>query len=262
MPRMARSAQKQPAWSRDELQANPHASDAKADKVRSMFAAIAPSYDLNNRLHSMGIDQRWRKNVVRLANVAPADRVLDMACGTGDLTRALALKEPAKVVGGDFTPEMLEIARTKRSHETDKAIEYLHADAMALPFEDDSFDVLTIAFGIRNVSDVPKALREFARVLAPGGRLLILEFDRPRFAPIAWASDFYTKKIMPVTASIISRDRSGAYHYLPKSVESFLSREDLSREISDAGFSDLTLHTMSFGLSVCYRACVTPADEA
>jgi len=251
---MAPTAPEQPAWSRDELRDNPHASDAKADKVRAMFAAIAPSYDLNNRLHSMGIDQRWRKKVVRLAKITPDDRVLDMACGTGDLTRALAAKHPAKVVGGDFTPEMLDVARTKRSRPTDDSIEYVHADATALPFEDDSFDVLTIAFGIRNVSDVPAALREFARVLSPGGRLLILEFDRPRIAPIAWVSDFYTKKIMPVTASIISRDRSGAYHYLPKSVETFLGREDLAREISDAGFTERTIHPMTFGLSVCYRA--------
>lgn len=244
----------EPAWSSDELRDNPHACAEKARKVRDMFAAIAPSYDLNNRLHSMGIDQRWRRKVVGLAGITPSDRVLDMACGTGDLTRALAKAKPATVVGGDFTPEMLEIARTKRDDPTDEAIEYVEADATALSFKDDSFDVLTIAFGIRNVSDVPRALAEFRRVLAPGGRLLILEFDRPRFAPIAWASDLYTKKIMPITASIISRDTSGAYKYLPKSVETFLGREELAREISDAGFGELTLHPMTFGLCVCYRA--------
>jgi len=223
-----------------------------------MFASIAPSYDLNNRLHSFGIDQRWRKKVVRLAEVQPTDRVLDMACGTGDLTRAFAKASPASVVGGDFTPEMLDIARTKRSTPADEAIEYVHADAMALSFKDASFDILSIAFGIRNVTEPAKAVAEFFRVLAPGGRLLILEFDRPRFPPIAWLSDLYTHKVMPITASIISRDTSGAYRYLPKSVDTFLPREEMARVISDVGFESVMVHPMTFGMCACYRA-VKPA---
>ncbi len=249
-----------PAWSNDELRSNPHASEQKAEKVRSMFAAIAPSYDLNNRLHSFGIDQLWRKRVVRMAEVKPTDRVLDMACGTGDLSRAFAKARPASVVGGDYTPEMLEIAKQKQPPSGATPIDFVHADATDLPFEDNSFDVLSIAFGIRNVSDPSVALQEFARVLVPGGRLLILEFDEPRFPPIAWASNLYTRRIMPITASLISRDRSGAYKYLPKSVESFLSREEMLRALSDAGFETPTATPLTFGVSVCYRA-VSPVRE-
>ena len=249
-------ADRAPAWSDDDLRSNPHVSEKKAEKVRSMFAAIAPSYDLNNRLHSFGIDQLWRKRVVRMAEVKPIDRVLDMACGTGDLSRAFAKANPAKVVGGDYTPEMLEIAKRKPAPSGATPIEFVHADATDLPFEDDSFEILSIAFGIRNVSDPAVALKEFARVLVPGGRLLILEFDEPRFPPIAWASNLYTKRIMPITASIISRDRSGAYKYLPKSVESFMSREEMIRALSDAGFADPSATPLTFGVSVCYRATV------
>lgn len=251
---MTAKAPQQLAWTDDELRANPHESDAKAEKVRAMFAAIAPSYDLNNRLHSLGIDQLWRRTVVRMAALRPNDRVLDMACGTGDLTRAFARAGPARVVGGDYTPEMLEIARRKPAPKGAAPIEYVDADATDLPFEDESFDVLTIAFGIRNVTDPATALREFDRVLSPGGRLLILEFDRPRIAPIAWMSNLYTQRIMPVTASIISRDRSGAYKYLPRSVESFLPREGMVEAISDAGFTNAFVRPLTFGIAVCYRA--------
>ena len=247
-------APRQPAWTSEELRENPHESGEKAEKVRRMFADIAPSYDLNNRLHSLGIDQLWRRKTVAMSGVGENDRVLDVACGTGDLTRAFARANPARVVGGDYTPEMLDIARRKPAPENATPITYVDADATRLPFEDGSFDVLSIAFGIRNVSDVDAALREFFRVLAPGGRVLVLEFDRPRFAPIAWVSDLYTRRIMPITASIISRDRTGAYRYLPKSVASFLPREEMVNAISDAGFERVTSRPLTFGVAVCYRA--------
>ncbi len=248
------------AWTAKEL-ADPHARADKADRVRSMFAAIARSYDLNNRVHSLGRDQAWRREAVKAASVQPGDEVLDCACGTGDLTLAFA-KTPAKsVIGLDFTAEMLERARQK----TDRAdtpgrvpgpmVRYLQGDAQNLPFEDRSFDVLSIAFGIRNVQDPARALREFHRVLRPGGRLVVLEFDRPKLAPIRWCNDFYCGWVMPRTATLLSRDRSGAYKYLPKSVGAFMTSAELAAAIEDAGFGPVSQRRMTFG--VCVRSLAT-----
>ncbi|MEM8834576.1 MAG: bifunctional demethylmenaquinone methyltransferase/2-methoxy-6-polyprenyl-1,4-benzoquinol methylase UbiE [Planctomycetota bacterium] len=246
-----------PAWSSDELASSPHANEQKADKVRRMFSAIAHAYDLNNRLHSFGRDQAWRKAAVRLADVRPTDEVLDMACGTGDLTRAFADAGAKRVVGGDFTAPMLDIARTKRlgpAREPDRAnIEYVLADAMNLPFEDDSFDVLSIAFGIRNVAEPDKAFAEFKRVLRPGGRLIVLEFSEPTNPLLRLGNDVWTKRVMPLTATLISRDTSGAYAYLPRSIETFLTREDMTNAMERAGFASVAQRPMTFGVVVAYR---------
>lgn len=245
------------AWQSSEL-SDPHARTDKAGKVRSMFAAIAPSYDLNNRLHSMWRDQAWRRYAVRAAGVKPTDVVLDVACGTGDLSRAFAQGGAARVTGLDFTREMLDIAERKRRDAAagplcDK-LTYVEGDAMALPFPDASFDVLSIAFGIRNVQDPAKAVGEFRRVLRPGGRLVVLEFDKPSVPVLGAFADFYTRKIMPITATLISGDRSGAYKYLPASVATFMDRQALGALILRSGFTDLRQKPLSFGVCVCHRA--------
>lgn len=240
-----------PAWNAEELARNPHEEVEKAGKVRSMFAAIADSYDLNNRLHSFGRDQAWRRAAVRLARIQPGETVLDMACGTGDLTEAFAATAAAEVVGGDFTPEMLDHARRKATRlPEDRRPRYEHADAMRLDFPDASFDVVSIAFGIRNVSDPAVAIREFARVLRPGGRLVILEFAEPRFAPIRWLNHLYTARIMPWTASLVARDGSGAYHYLPRSIETFLTPAQLAERMVAAGLRVERQVPMTFGVCV------------
>ena len=247
-----------PAWDAQELAENPHAHHAKADKVRRMFSAIAHSYELNNRLHSFGRDRAWRRAAVRLANVrAGVDAVLDVACGTGDLTRAFADGGARSVVGLDYTPAMLDVARGNRLHAAGgdvRTIRYIHGDAMDLPFPNESFDVVSIAFGIRNVTEPPRALAEFRRVLRPGGRLVVLEFDAPRFLPLRWASGFYTTRVMPLTATLVSRDRSGAYRYLPRSVRTFYSREEMCERIGAAGFAGAAPHVLTFGICVCYAA--------
>ena len=156
-----------------------------------MFAAIARSYDLNNRLHSFGRDQAWRKAAVKLANVRAGEEVVDCACGTGDLTLAFAKTNAKRVVGTDFTQEMLDIAGTKLRDASGR-VTFQQADAMNLPFDDGSFDVVSIAFGIRNVADPSKAIAEFHRVLRPGGRVVILEFDEPRNPLIRFGNDLYT----------------------------------------------------------------------
>jgi demethylmenaquinone methyltransferase/2-methoxy-6-polyprenyl-1,4-benzoquinol methylase len=237
------------AWTADTLSGNPHSRTDKADRVQRMFSAIAGSYDLNNRLHSFWQDQAWRRAAVRIARPSPKDRVLDVACGTGDLTLAFARTSPtpSTVTGLDFTPQMLDVARSKS---TPAEASFVEGDAMNLPFADASFDVLSIAFGIRNVSDPARALREFRRVLAPGGRMVILEFGQPRNAVLRWLNSVYTQRVMPLTASVIARDRSGAYRYLPKSVESFLEPAALAKSVSEAGFSGVRQHPFTFGVCV------------
>ena len=241
-----------PAWTREELAHDPHASEQKAEKVRSMFASIAKAYDLNNRLHSFGRDRAWRKAAVRLAQVAPGERVLDVACGTGELTSAFRdLTQAERVVGLDYTPEMLEVARAKRLK---PGVEYMQGDAMMLPLPSAGFDVVSIAFGIRNVRDPAAAIAEFRRVLKPGGRLVILEFSRPRNPLVRAVNDFYSGWLMPRTATLISGDRSGAYYYLPRSVESFIGPDRLGDMAREAGFEGVSHTPMTFGVVTITRA--------
>jgi len=226
-----------------------------------MFANIARSYDLNNRLHSFGLDTLWRKAAVKSADAQPGDRVLDCACGTGDLTQAFARSPASEVIGSDFTPEMLEGARTKHRRlpqNIASKITYEQGDAMNLAHPDNSFNVVSIAFGIRNVNKPEQAIAEFFRVLKPGGRLIVLEFGSPKLAPVRWANNLYTQRIMPLTATLISGDRSGAYRYLPRSIETFLTPESLSKAISDAGFTQATTRHLTMGVCACHRA-IKPA---
>ena len=238
-----------PAWSPDLL-ADPHAVADKRRRVRDMFAAIAPSYDLNNRLHSFGRDQAWRRSAVRSAGVKPTDVVVDVACGTGDLTLAFAAARPASVVGIDFTFEMLPIAARKGAA---AGTPFVNGDAQQLPLPDACCDVVSIAFGIRNVQDVDAALREFHRVLRPGGRVVVLEFSEPTNPVIRALNRFYCGRVMPHTATWISRDASGAYKYLPKSVATFMGREQMVQHLADAGFATITQTPLTFGVCVVYR---------
>ena len=246
-----------PAWSDTELSQNPHANQDKAGKVRAMFSAIAPSYDLNNRVHSLWRDQAWRRYAVRAAQVKPGDVVLDIACGTGDLTEAFANSPAREVRGIDFTPAMLEVAKEKSARRPEAQrgkISYSQGDATDLrDVADASADVVSIAFGIRNVGTPEKALAEFARVLRPGGRLIVLEFDRPRMPPMSWFYDLYCGWIMPRTATLISGDKSGAYKYLPKSVGAFMTRDAMKGAMERVGFGDVTAKALTFGICVCYR---------
>lgn len=240
---------------RDEELTGLHQRDDKAAKVRAMFGAIARSYDLNNRVHSLWQDESWRRLAVRMAKVRPGETVLDLACGTGDLTQAFARRSPAGlVIGADFTHEMLQLAGHKRDrldHRVAERVRYIEADAMALPFADASVDVLSIAFGIRNVQEPARAVAEFARVVRPGGRVVVLEFDRPTIAPVRWFNDFYCGQVMPRTATWISGDRSGAYRYLPRSVSSFMSHRELGAMLEDAGFGGIRHRVLSLGICVC-----------
>ena len=252
----------QVAWSATDLAADPHQAADKADRVRRMFSSIAPSYDLNNRVHSFGLDQRWRRRVVRLCAVQPADRVLDVACGTGDLTLAFAAARPASVTGLDFAAPMLEIARRKaqRCEGKGTAASFVQGDAMALSFGDASMDIISIAFGIRNVADPLRALREFRRVLRPGGRLAVLEFSEPANPVLRTLNRLYTRSIMPLTATILARDRSGAYRYLPRSVATFPHPQAFADLLVRAGFPVVSRHPLTFGTCTIHLARLDAAD--
>jgi demethylmenaquinone methyltransferase/2-methoxy-6-polyprenyl-1,4-benzoquinol methylase len=265
----------------DDLLRNPHAVADKRRRVQRMFAAIAPSYDLNNRLHSLWMDQRWRRKAVKIAAVQPDDVIVDVACGTGDLTLAFARRllklrrrplQSCQLLGVDFTYEMLPIACAKSDvpyfpadaiydppNRFSRAARYLNGDALSLPLPDVSCDVLSIAFGIRNVQDPAAALHEFRRVLRPGGRLIILEFSLPTNAILRGLYNFYFRKVLPATATLISRDKTGAYKYLPQSVNTFIGRDQMMAMMRDAGFERVEQFPLTFGVCVCYRGYV-PAD--
>ncbi len=251
----------EPAWGPDRLHGDPHQDLEKARRVHAMFEAIARRYDLNNRLHSFGRDVAWRRAAVRAARVGPEDDVLDVACGTGDLSAALHAAGVKRVLGVDFSQAMLDLAIVKAGRLRGPGeIGYRLGDAMNLEFEDSSFDAVTIAFGLRNVAEPPRALREFRRVLRPGGRLVVLEFSEPRRPFIRWVNRLYTERVMPVTATVISGDRSGAYRYLPRSVRTFPDPVALSAQIADAGFAEVARTPLTFGVCTIHTARV-PADS-
>jgi demethylmenaquinone methyltransferase/2-methoxy-6-polyprenyl-1,4-benzoquinol methylase len=246
-----------PAWSEQDLTGDPHAKADKATRVQRMFSAIAGSYDLNNRLHSLGRDQAWRRAAVRMAGVQTNDVVLDVACGTGDLALAFAEASPKRVMGSDFTFQMLTRARQK-STRAPAPVHYHAADALRLPLPDESVDVVSIAFGIRNVADSEAALAEFYRVLRPGGRMIVLEFGLPRQKALRAGYNFYFNHVLPRTAALVARDRSGAYKYLPRSVNTYLDRPAMKNALRDTGFTQVTSKALTFGIAICYRGVKAP----
>ncbi len=184
-----------------------------------MFGEIAPRYDFLNRLLSFGIDRRWRRRTIRCLDLPSGSEVLDLCCGTGDL--ALAFEDSgAAVCGADFTLPMLQAA-VQKARRNDHQVRWVQADAQALPFADDSFDAVTIAFGIRNVEDPVLGLKECQRVLRTGGRLAVLEFF-PIPNPV-WRGlfRFYFLRVLPLIAKVVRAGRTGAYRYLPESVDNF-----------------------------------------
>jgi len=239
-------------WDGDRL-ADPHQQPDKSQRVRRMFDAIAPTYERVNTLFSAGRDAGWRRAVVRMAHVGGQDTVLDIACGTGDLARAFAAAVPAprRVVGCDFAHEMLR-------HAVDRPaagpLAWCEADALRLPFADGSFSVTSCAFGVRNFQDLGVGLAEMHRVMAPGGRCVILEFTRPANRLVRAVYELYTSRIMPWGAALVSRDRTGAYRYLPRSVVSFLDAAQMAAKLRQAGFASVDCRPLTFGAVTIYLA--------
>src|SRR2546430_984747 len=201
-----------------------------------MFGRIAGRYDLLNHLLSGNVDKGWRRLVARTlsSSLVEGARVLDVACGTGDLSLTLASAGAAKVVGLDFCRPMLEIARRKADAGS-RVIPFVEADALRLPFADGSFDVVTIAFGLRNLAGVEEGLRELLRVLKAGGRAAVLEFSSPVVPGFRALFRFYFTRVLPWVGGLVSGSR-GAYEYLPDSVSRFPDQKGLAALMRDAGF--------------------------
>jgi demethylmenaquinone methyltransferase/2-methoxy-6-polyprenyl-1,4-benzoquinol methylase len=199
------------------------------DAIRSMFDRIAPVYDVMNRVMTAGLDVRWRRFTAEAA-VQPGDRVLDAACGTGDLAIADLKRGATKVTGLDFSERMLERARRK-----DARVEWVQGDLLALPFADATFDAATVGFGVRNVEDLELALRELRRVLRPGGRLAILEITQPRGALKPFFSLWFDR-LVPLLGKVLPG--GAAYTYLPASVKRFPGAEALAALMRDCGFGE------------------------
>jgi demethylmenaquinone methyltransferase/2-methoxy-6-polyprenyl-1,4-benzoquinol methylase len=245
------AARNEPVWHRDNLE-EPHAVADKAHRVRTMFDAVAPTYSLVNTLTSFGRDAHWRRRAVQLAGINPEDRVLDVACGTGDFTRVFASVEPspAIVVGADFAHQMLALAERGPG----RSVRWCEADALCLPFADDSFTVVSCAFGIRNFEHLERGLGQMHRVLAAGGRAVILEFSMPKLTVVRHLYRWYLSRMLPLLATLVSRDRTGAYRYLPRSVLRFEDRQRITALLGEVGFRHVEVHPLTFGVVVVYLA--------
>ena len=225
----------------------------KGRGIRDMFDAIAPRYDLLNRLLSLGIDRRWRTFAVRQLDIPAGGRVLDVATGTGDVALEIAARTPASVhiVGADFTQGMLVHGLDKlgRSPYRDRIV-LVNAPCEELPHPDAVFDGVTIAFGIRNVVDRAAGLREMFRVLRPGGRVVILEFSNPRSRLFKSLYYFYFRRLLPLIGGLLSQ--RSAYQYLPDSVLEFPDQETFKGMMAAAGFTGLRHYDQTFGIATVY----------
>ncbi|MFE8599219.1 bifunctional demethylmenaquinone methyltransferase/2-methoxy-6-polyprenyl-1,4-benzoquinol methylase UbiE [Archangium violaceum] len=225
-------------------------------EVQRMFSSIATRYDVTNEVLSLGIHRLWRRAAVRLSGAREGSAVLDCATGTGDL--ALAFKRKVggsgRVVGTDFCKEMLDHAPAKAAREG-LPVEFQVADAMALPFADASFDVASIAFGIRNVDDPVKCLKEMARVVRPGGRVVVLEFGQPT-GLFGGLFRLYSKVIMPTIGGLLTGNRA-AYEYLPRTSAAFPAGEKFLSLMEQSGsYKERVAHSMTFGTSYVYVGTV------
>ena len=222
----------------------------KKEKIEQMFNDIAPSYDRLNHLMSLGIDNIWRKKAIKEIVDGTQQQILDVACGTGDSTIAIAkaMEPGGRVTGIDISAGMMEPLMRKAAHEgVHDRIKLLQADALQMPFEADTFHRVTCAFGIRNFEDRKKGLAEFLRVLKPGGRAVILELGIPDKPFIKTLYDIYFRHILPLIGGLISGNRA-AYRYLPESVYAFPRPETFCAMMERAGFHNVRHRNFTFGL--------------
>lgn len=227
-----------------------------SEKVRSMFASIADRYDITNSVLSLGIHHLWRKKAVRLSGAKPGDKVLDCATGTGDLAITFKRKvgDSGYVMGTDFCQEMIDPAPSK-AKKNGLIIDFEVADAMDLPFENNTFDISSISFGIRNVDDPLVCLQEMSRVVRPGGRVVVLEFGQPR-GIMSWPYRFYSKYIIPFVGGLLTGNRD-AYQYLPETSAAFPAGDAFLELMKRSGaFAAQDSHKLNGGIAYIYVGVV------
>lgn len=230
------------------------AEGSKKEQVAEMFDNISERYDFLNHLLSLNIDKGWRRKVVKTTASVKPERILDVATGTADLAIALAKAQPKEITGIDISAGMLSVGQKKiEERKLDHIITLTQADSENLPFEDESFDVVTVAFGVRNFENLEKGLSEIKRVLRKDGKLLVLEFSQPSSFPFKQLYKFYFKNILPGLGKMVSKD-SSAYTYLPESVDAFPYGDRFITILTKLGFNKPTYKEVTMGVAMIYDA--------
>ncbi|WP_371187259.1 bifunctional demethylmenaquinone methyltransferase/2-methoxy-6-polyprenyl-1,4-benzoquinol methylase UbiE [Thalassotalea maritima] len=230
-------------------------SQDKESMVASVFHSVAKQYDVMNDLMSLGIHRLWKRFTIDASGVRPGNTILDLAGGTGDLTAKFSkLTGPqGKVILADINSSMLQVGRDKlRDRGIVGNVEYVQANAEALPFEDNTFDIVTIAFGLRNVTNKDKALASIFRVLKPGGRLLVLEFSKPEHDLLNKAYDFYSFNILPKMGELVAKDGE-SYQYLAESIRMHPDQETLKQMMDNVGFEQTSYHNLTGGIVALHK---------
>lgn len=229
--------------------------DKSGQRVRRMFAEIAPRYDRMNHVLSLNVDQAWRSYTVRQVPPRGDSPILDLCTGTGDLAIAYYRATDGKVpiVGADFCREMLDVGEAKKQRlGAGENLTFVEADAQAIPFPDNKFQIVCVAFGLRNVQDTDQGLREMTRVCEPGGRVAVLEFSLPRWQPFRGVYGFYFRNVLPRIGQFFAKNKSDAYNYLPESVGQFPDGQALADRMTAAGLVDVTFRPLTFGVATLY----------
>jgi len=228
---------------------------AKKKQVAEMFDNIAHKYDFLNHFLSLNIDKIWRRKSIKLLKTSEPKKILDVATGTGDLAVEIYKRlKPESIIGVDISKGMLKIGEQKiQKLELSDIITFKEGDSENLNFEKDSFDAVTVAFGVRNFENLQLGLNEMHRVLKPEGEVVILEFSRPEKFPVKQIYRFYFKRVLPAIGKLFSKDMS-AYSYLPESVDAFPYGEKFKQIMKNSGFKDIKSRTFSFGISMVYHA--------
>jgi demethylmenaquinone methyltransferase/2-methoxy-6-polyprenyl-1,4-benzoquinol methylase len=246
----------QPTPSQQQAGQTQVAVDKSTERVRRMFAEIAPRYDFLNHFLSLNIDRYWRSRTLSVLNPRPGDPFLDVCTGTGDLALAAAkkLREGTEVVGSDFCGEMLQFARQKQRKMKLEGhrLAFLEADTTSLPFQDNWFQTVSVAFGLRNVVDTLGGLREMVRVCRPGGTVAVLEFSQPTLPILKQLYGFYFRRILPGIGNKVAKNSKEAYAYLPESVSQFPSGEAMAGLMRQVGLKQVRYIPMTFGVATLY----------
>jgi len=229
----------------------PESKQSKKELVRSMFNDIAFRYDFLNHFLSLGIDIQWRRKVRKYLSPFRPKQILDVATGTGDLAIELIKLNPDRIIGIDIANEMLAIGNEKIAKKQLTKIDLLSGDSEKIDFTDNTFDAVTVAFGVRNFENLNKGLSEMCRVLKPGGHIAVLEFSKPKSFPFKQAYNTYFKYLLPGFGKIISKNNQ-AYTYLPQSVEKFYEGEAFLIEMKKAGFSQVKQKRLTYGIATLY----------